>query len=180
MSRWVLAEFEGGRELLGVARRLREEGYRRMDLHTPYPVEGAEKVLALPASRLSGFGLLCGLGGATLAYVIQWFCAAVDYPLNVGARPLHSLPAFVPITFESAVLGAATGLFVGMLALAGFPRLHHPVFESDAFRRTAGDDGFWVSVVPDEARVEPLVARLRELGARRVDVVAAEPKEPPA
>jgi hypothetical protein len=80
-----------------------------------------------PAALLGGI-----LGGAG-AYFLQWYAAVVDYPLNIGGRPLHSWPAFIPATFELTILGAAVAAVIAMLALNGLPRLYHPLFEVDEF-----------------------------------------------
>ena len=107
MRRWVLGEFGSPeRAAGGGAKALRERGFVRLDAHTPFPVEGLAEVLELKPSRLPALALLAGLGGAAFAYLVQWFTNAVDWPLNVGGRPLHSAPAFIPITFETGVLAA--------------------------------------------------------------------------
>ena len=77
--------------------------------------------------------LLCGVAGGLGGYGMEAYSAVFDYPLNVGGRPLHSWPAFIPVTFELTVLCAALGAVVGMLALNGLPRPHHPIFETPLF-----------------------------------------------
>jgi hypothetical protein len=81
----------------------------------------------------------------------------VDYPLNVGGRPYHSAPAFIPITFEMAVLFAATAALVSAIVLGGLPRLWHPVFEVDGFER-ATIDRFWLAVCAGDAAIDPALA----------------------
>ena len=77
--------------------------------------------------------LLGGIVGGVGAYLLQWYSAVLDYPINSGGRPLHSWPAFIPATFEMTVLGAALAAFCGMLIANGLPRLHHPVFNAPDF-----------------------------------------------
>lgn len=174
MKRWVLGEFGSPERLLEVARALRERGFVRLDAHTPFPVEGLAEVLELKASRLPALGLLAGLGGAAGAYLVQWFTQAVDWPLNVGGRPLHSAPAFIPITFETGVLSAAGAVFFGLFVVCGLPRVTHPVFELESFR-SASVDGFWISVALEESTQPETVAEvLRTLGAAQVSQVEGE------
>src|SRR6185437_15937247 len=92
---------------------LRERGYRRLDAFSPYPVNGAEEAAGMQRSLLDWIVFPIAFAGAGAAYLLQWFCNAYDYPLNVGGRPPHSAPAFIPITFEMGVLAAA---FAGMIA----------------------------------------------------------------
>lgn len=176
MRYWVVGEFSSGSEALEALRRLLEKGCakERLDAYSPYPIEGVDKVLGLPPSGLRGAALLAGLGGATLGYAVQWYTNAVDYPLNVGGRPPHAVPAFVPITFEMMVLFAAAALFFGLMYLSRFPRPHHPLFELERFR-SASTGAFWVSITTEEKKeTEALLEHLRELEARTALVVEEE------
>src|SRR5690606_42081524 len=142
--------------------RLRAASYQRIELYSPFPVDGAEAVLGLRRPGLPFVVLVCGLDGAVAALWIQWFANAWDYPLNVGGRPLLSVPAWVPVTFEIGVLAAAFGAFFGLLARAGLPRLWHPAFTAAGFE-SASVDGFWLAVGVDDPRYDPVRTR-RELG----------------
>ena len=173
MRYWVVGEFGSGAEAKRALAALRERGCAAdsLDAFSPYPVEGLDEVLGLKPSPLRAFALLAGLSGAVLAYGVQWWTNAVDWPLNVGNRPPHSWPAFIPITFETTVLFAALTLFFGLMVLFRFPRPHHPLFELESFR-SASTGGFWVSVTTREhARTEVLLGHLRELSARTTAVV---------
>ncbi|NOJ82183.1 DUF3341 domain-containing protein [Myxococcus xanthus] len=165
MSRWVLGEFRTPERMVAAARALRASGFLRLEAHTPYPVEDVDAVLGLSGSRLPLLALLAGVGGAAGAYVVQWFTQAVDWPLNVGGRPLHSGPAFIPITFESAVLAAAGAIFLGVIVACGLPRVTHPFLDLEAFR-SASIDGFWLAVAVDGSEgVDAAEGALRQLGA---------------
>ena len=169
---YVLAEFKDDRALLAAARRLRALGHRRLDLHSPYPLHGADEALGLARSKVPLIALVGGVFGAAGGYLMQWWMNAVDYAINVGNRLPHSPPTNIPITFETGVLLASLSIVVGFAALCGFPRTYHPTFELDAFR-TASVDALWLSaeVKPDEA--EAVVKELRELGALQVSAVEA-------
>jgi hypothetical protein len=119
---------------VSAARAAREERYRRIEAYTPFPVEELAEALRLPARGVSLCCLLGGISGGAIAYGMQWYSAVMDYPLNVGGRPPHSWPAFVPLLFELTVLGAALSAVGAMLLLNGLPRLHHPIFETPHFK----------------------------------------------
>jgi hypothetical protein len=138
----VMAAFATPAELLRAAHAVREAGYRRTDGFSPFPIEGLSEALGMRPTRLPwvvfGFGVL----GALCGYGLQYYCAVVAYPLNVGGRPLHSWPAFIPVTFEMTVLFAAGAAVLGMLASNGLPMPYHPVFNVPAFSFASRDRFF--------------------------------------
>ena len=137
----LMAEFLTHEELLRAAERAYAAGFRRMDGFAPFPVEGLAEALGkknrLPLLVLIG-GILGGLG----AYYMQWYANAVSYVINIGGRPIHSWPAFIPITIELTVLSAACTAFFFSLALNGLPRPYHPVFNVPEFERASQDRFF--------------------------------------
>jgi hypothetical protein len=153
MRTGLLAEFGTADEMLRAVRDLRERGYRRLDAFSPYPVPGVEQALDLPRSPLNWIVFPIAVTGAGLAYLIQLFCNAWDYPLNVGGRPLHSAPAFIPITFETTVLTASVMGVLVFLFLSGLPELHSPVADVEGFWR-ASIDRFWVGVDDRDPRFD--------------------------
>ena len=179
MSSWkveqktfVLGEFEDTGALLSAGRALREAAVGKLDAYSPYPVHGIEEALGIGKSIVPRIALIASLSGAAGGYFLQYWCNVIDYPLNVGGRPLHGWPSNVPVTFESAILLTALSLFFGSLYLFGLPRPYHPVFESEAFR-SASLDRFWISIESDlpPADLRPLEERLRALGAGHVETV---------
>ena len=130
----IMAEFANPEQLIAATRAAYNAGYRRMDAYTPYAVEGLAEALGFVRTRVPLIVLVGGIIGAVTAYAMQWYSSVVDYPLNVGGRPLHSWPAFIPITFELTVLFAAIAGLIGMLWLNGLPRPYHPVFNAPEFK----------------------------------------------
>jgi len=169
----VLGRFEDGEALLEAARRLREAGHRGLDLYSPYPLEGAAEALGLRRSSVPRAILVAGLSGALGGYLIQWFCNAYDFPINVNGRPPHSAPSFVPITFESGVLAASFGAVLALLWLFRFPMPWHPVQQAEPFR-SATVDGYWLSVPVQEEGPEAIAREIEALGAKAVSVVGPE------
>ena len=171
----VLAEFSSGPALLAGIRALRECGVSRFDAFTPYEVIGLQELLGVRRSRLTWIALAIGLLFGGGAYLLQWWINVVDYPLDIGGRPYHSAPAFIPIAFEMTVLFASAAALLSALVLGGLPRLWHPVFEVDGFER-ASIDRFWLAVgLDDPALDRPRdTAALVAAGALRVDWLSGD------
>lgn len=164
----VLAEFESPEQLVRVVDHLIARGYTKLDAFTPFEVKEVTAKITKP-SPVPMIMFAAGLSGAIFAYLVQWWCNAYRYPLNVGGRPLNSAPAFIPITFETAVLFAAITGFVATLALSGLPALWSPEFEVPGFER-ASIDTFWVGIDMTDPNFDGrVVDELRELGALRVE-----------
>lgn len=169
----LAAEFAEAETFLAALRHLRELGYTRIEAYLPYPLEGVDEALAHPRTPMATIMLVAGLAGGAGAYFMQWF-AAHDYAYNVGGRPLHSWPSFVPVTFELTVLTAAIVGVLALLALARLPRLDHPMFGVRDFGR-ASQDRFFLCVRADDPRYETALTRavLDGLGPEAVEEVAS-------
>jgi hypothetical protein len=148
----LLAEFENPEALVEAAKQARAEGYRDLDAFTPFPVEELNSVLRLHDRRVLWLGLIGGFLGFAMAMAMQMF-TNFDDPVNVGGRPLYALSAFAVIAFELTVLFAALTPAIGMLAMNGLPRLHHPVFNGSHFAR-ASRDRFFLCVLATDARFD--------------------------
>jgi Protein of unknown function (DUF3341) len=129
----LMAEFASPSDLVDAAQRAYAEGYRRMDAYSPFPVHGLAEAIGFTRTRVPLLVFLGGLAGCVGGYYLQYWISVIDYPLNVGGRPFHSWPAFIPVTFELTILVAALAAVLGMLALNGLPRPYHPVFNVPAF-----------------------------------------------
>ena len=129
----LLAEFPTADRLCAAARHAREHGYTRVEAYSPFAIEGLDEIVGADKGWIAPLTLLGGLLGGAGTYFLQWYAAVVDYPIDIGGRPLHSWPAFIPATFEITILGAALAAVVTMLVANGLPRLHHPLFEVEEF-----------------------------------------------
>ena len=170
----LLAEFESPETLVAAAERTRAAGYRELDAFTPFPVPELNGVLRLRDRRVLWLGLFGGLFGFALALGMQFF-TNFDYPVNVGGRPLYPLSAFMVVCFELTVLFAALMPAIGMLALNGLPRLHHPVFGARTFHR-ASRDRFFLCVLATDAKFDAkktlqFLRSLRPNSVERVEAV---------
>jgi len=149
-----MAEFLHAGELLDAARRAYEQGYRCLDAYSPYPVHGLAEAIGFRRNRLPLLIFIGGLSGTLTAYLMQYWSGVIDYPLNVGGRPYHSWPSFIPITFELTVLFASFAAVLGMLGLNGLPRPHHPVFNIPDFAMASRNRFFLVIQAVDD-RYDP-------------------------
>jgi hypothetical protein len=141
----LLAEFDTPTALVEAARSAHEEGYRRMDAYSPYPIEEAAEAIGFHRSRMPLVMLIGGIVGCVSGFLLQVWCNAIDYPINVGGRPLVSWPSFIPVTFEMTVLISALSGVFGLLALCGLPMPYHPLFNVPRFAR-ASRDGFFLCI----------------------------------
>ena len=168
----LLAEFAGPTELVEAARCTHEAGYRRVDAYSPFPVDGLAEALGFHRSGMPLVMFLGGLTGCVAGYLMQWWIAAIDYPINVGGRPNNSWPMFMPVTFEMTVLLAGLTAVFAVLALNGLPMPYHPVFNVPRFA-LATRDRFFLCIEATDPRFDRAATRefLQGLHPREVSEV---------
>jgi hypothetical protein len=169
----LLAEFDDPNSLVAATRRAHAEGFRCMDAYSPFPIEELHDALGAHHTRLPLIVLIGGLAGCVGGYALQYWVSAMAYPLNVGGKPLHSWPAFVPVTFECTILVAALSAVLGMLALNGLPMPYHPVFNVPRFA-LASRNRFFLCIEASDPKFELESTRrfLETLSPREVATVA--------
>jgi hypothetical protein len=165
----LMAELDSAEALLRATRRAYDAGYRAMDAYSPFPVEGLADALGHQRNLVPWIGLVAGCLGAAGGFALQSWIHVIDLPINVGGRPLLSWPAFIPVTFELAVLGASLAIFAALFVLNGLPQPYHPVFNAPAFAR-ATRDRFFLCVEARDPRFDSAETRrfLASLGALEV------------
>jgi len=168
-----MAEFEEPTALVAATAHARREGYRYMDAYSPYPIEELHEALGAHHTRLPLIVLIGGLCGCLGGYGLQLWVAAAAYPINVGGKPYHSWPAFIPITFECTILAAALSAVLGMLALNGLPMPYHPVFNVPRFA-LASRNRFFLCIEAKDPKFDLEGTRrfLETLNPREVTTVA--------
>jgi hypothetical protein len=149
----LMAEFDTPTALVQATEKARLAGYRRMDAYSPIPIEELSEALGLERTRLPKLVLLGGILGGLGGYSLEYWTQAIAYPLNIGGRPFHSWPQFIPVTFETTVLGAALTAFFGMWAFNKLPQPYHPVFNVPAFAR-ASTDRFFLCIETADPRFD--------------------------
>jgi hypothetical protein len=170
-----LAEFESPGDVFHAAEKVRDAGYRRWDVHTPFPVHGMDGAMGLSDSKLGWIVLACGLTGCSVAFGLIWFTNGIDYPIIIGGKPPFSFPSSVPVMFELTILLSAFGAVLGMFGLNQLPRHHHPVFYSPRFERCT-DDRFFISVEAsdDKFDLEDTRALLESLSPSHLELIQEE------
>jgi hypothetical protein len=170
----AMAEFDTPEDLLHACERAYAEGYRKMDAYAPMPVAGLAEAIGFRKNYVALAVLIGGICGVTGGYGLLWWITVIAYPHNVGGRPLHSWPSYIPITFECMILLASLTAIISMLAMNGLPKPYHPVFNVPAFDRASIDKFFLCIESRDpKFRTDATVEFLRETGAREVTVVPA-------
>lgn len=169
----LMAEFETPGALVEAATKARLAGYRKMDAYSPIPIEELNEALDLRRTRLPVLVFLGGLAGCLAGFGLEYWSSVIEYPMNVGGRPYNSWPSFIPVTFETTVMGAALTAFFGMWALNGLPLPYHPVFNVPAFAR-ASTDRFFLCIEASDPRFDQVATRrfleeLRPIGVSDVE-----------
>ncbi len=142
----LMAEFANPDDLVTAARQVRVAGYRKVDGYSPYPMESLIHELDQHHSWVPTIVLGGGLTGFLAGYGLEYWSSVIEYPMNIGGRPFHSWVSFIPPAFETTILFASFGAVFGMLALNGFPRPYHPVFNIEEFAKSASNDKFYLVI----------------------------------
>lgn len=171
----ILAEVRNPKELIDIAETIAESGYQRFDTFSPFPIHGMDKAMRLNKSKLGWIVAGHGILGLVGAFLLIYFTMVIDYPLNISGKALANIPAWIPVMFELTVLLSAFGAVFGMFFLNGLPKLNHPLFNSENFKK-ATDDGFFVCIESDdpqfeESKVENL---LQKAGATNIQKIFDE------
>jgi hypothetical protein len=151
--RTIQGVFEREDDLIRAAEAARRQGWRIVDIYTPYPMHETAHLLGLPRSRLPRAAFVFGALGIGIALWFQFWVSAFDWPLNVGGRPWNSLPAFVPVAFEMMVLFAGLGVVLTWLLVS---RLY-PGKKADLASPRVTDDCFVLEIQGPGSEADPEV-----------------------
>lgn len=168
----LVAEFDGPASISRAAEKVRDAGYKKWDVYAPIPIHGIDEAMGLKSPKV---GLLVGMGaliGCSGALLMQWFLSDKLYRVTVSGKPFWAWEQFTPVTFELSVLFSAFAALLGMLALNGLPRWHHPLFGVERFLRVS-DDRFVIAIEARDAKFD--AARTRQLladaGGQHIETV---------
>ena len=118
-------------KVLNAANKVRESGFVKFDAITPYPVHGMEEACGIKRSGIPYVSFLAACLGLSAALALVYYTSVVDWPLNIGGKPLFSLPAFIPIMFELTVLFSALFSVGALFVVTGMPKIDPPVIDKD-------------------------------------------------
>lgn len=168
----ILAEFDSTAAALHAAEKVRDAGYCRWDVFTPFPVHGMDRAMGLKNSKVGWFSFLGGVTGYTSGMLMIWYMNAFDYAIPVGGKPMFSPFYAFPPSYELTILLGSFGAILGMLFLNRLPRLHHPLLKHRRFARVT-HDGFFIVIEASDPKYSEIDARklLESAGGRHVEVV---------
>ena len=168
----IIAEFDTPADAMHAAEQVRDSGFRKWDVYTPYPVHGMDKAMGLKNSMVGWFGFLGGVTGYTTGMLMIWFMNAIDYPILIGGKPMFSPFGAFPPSYELTILLGAFGSLFGMLFLNRLPRLHHPLLKHKRFNLVTHDKFFIVIETADPKYSETETRKLLEAaGSKRIEMV---------
>lgn len=178
----IMAEFETVDGIMHAAEQCRDRGFKHWDCHTPFPVHGLDDSMGVKPTILPWIVLGGGLTGLVAGMVMQWWMNAVDYPYVISGKPDWSIPANIPVAFETTVLFSAFATLFGMFILNKLPQWYNPLFRKERFAR-ATSDRFFVVIEAKDAQFDSkgTAEFLTAAGASSVEVVEVpdEPTSPP-
>ena len=168
----LLAEFETAADIMHAAEKVREAGYRRWDVYTPFPIHGMDDAMGIKNSKVGWFTFFGGLTGITAGYTMIWWMNAFDYALTVGGKPLFSPIFSFPVAYECTILLAAFGSLGGMLFLNRLPRWYNPLFSSERFKK-ATHDKFFLAIEATDPKFNDTETRklLQDTGSKHIEEV---------
>jgi hypothetical protein len=170
----MAAEYPSAAALYEAAKRVRDAGFRRWDVYSPFPIHGMDEAMGLGKSWLSAVVLVGGITGLLTAVTLEFGPSWFIYPLVVHGKPVdwRTVPAFFPIMFELTVLFSAFAAFFAWQIMNGLPRWNHPIFNWERFKR-ATNDGFFLLIEARDPRFTEVEARelLESTGGQHITIV---------
>ncbi len=168
----LLAQYETAADILHAAVAVRDAGYKKWDVFTPFPIHGMDDAMGLKKSKVGYFTFCGGFTGFFFGMWMIWYMNKFDYPIVVGGKPLFTPLYAFPVSYELTILLSAFGTIGGMFLLNGLPRLYNPLFSVARFKK-ASDDKYFVFIEMGDPKFSPEKTRelLEHAGASSVEVV---------
>ena len=167
----VMAEYDNAQALVDAAKKTMAQGFTRVEAYSPVPIEDLNTIIHKTRTVLPKLVLAGGLSGMAAGFGLQYWAQAIEYPMNIGGRPLASWTTFIVPSYELTILFAALTAAIGMIVLNGLPQPYHPVFNAERFSM-ASSDKFFLVIEATDPKFNAAAAFLRETGAKGVYDVA--------
>jgi hypothetical protein len=167
----VMAEYESGQALVDAARKTMAQGYTRVEAYSPVPIEDLNTIIHKTRTVLPKLVLAGGLTGMATGFALQYWASVLEYPMNIGGRPMASWTTFIVPSYELTILFASLTAAIGMVLLSGLPRPYHPVFNVERFSM-ASSDKFFLVIESADPKFDGATAFLKDTGAKGVYDVA--------
>ena len=169
----ILAVFDTPADAMHAAKQVRDAGFTKWDVHTPFPVHGMDAAMGLPNSKVGWFTFLGGATGYTTGMLMIWWMNAYDYKIVIGGKPMFSPFFSFPVSYEMTILLASFGSLLGMLFLNRLPRLHHPLLKNRRFCAGASHDKFVLVIETADPKFNDQETRklLAAAGGKHIELV---------
>lgn len=172
----LVAEFDTPQQLVAAGKQAREAGYKQLEAYTPFPIHGLSDAVGFKDEKVPWIVFAGALVGASCGFLLQYYTSVIDYPMNVGGKPLNSLPMFFPVTYECTILFASFGAFLGMLGLNKLPQPYHAAFNAPNFER-ASQDKFFLAIEAQDPLFDEVETKsfMEAMNANAVSLVKDSP-----
>src|SRR6187401_1404377 len=167
----VMAEYDSGQALVDAARKTMAQGFTRVEAYSPVPIEDLNTIIHKSRTVLPGLVLTGGLTGMATGFALQYWAQVIEYPMNIGGRPLASWTTFIVPSYELTILFASLTAAIGMAALSGLPQPYHPVFNVERFSM-ASSDKFFLVIESTDPKFGDASSFMQRTGAKGVYDVA--------
>jgi len=169
----VMGVYDTPADAMHAAETVRDGGYRRWDVHTPFPVHGMDDAMGLKNSKVGWFSFIGGASGYAIGMIMIWWMNAIDYDIVVGGKPMFSPFYAFPVSYECTILLSAFGTLLGMAFLNRLPKLHNPLLANRTFCQGATHDKFIVVIETSDPRYSQVETRelLEGTGCKHIEYV---------
>jgi len=168
----IIAEFVTPAAVMHAAEKVRDAGFRRWDVFTPFPVHGMDAAMGLKNSKVGWFAFVGGVSGYTCGMLMIWFMNAYNYPLIIGGKPMFSPYYAFPPSYEMTILFGSFGSLLGMLFLNRLPRLYNPLLKNRRFSSGVTHDKFFVVIECSDPKYSETETRklLEAAGSQHIEM----------
>lgn len=168
----LIAEYDTPAATMHAAEKIRDGGFTRWDVFTPFPMHGLDKAMGLKSPKVGWFAFIGGVTGYATGMIMIWWMNAIDYPIVVGGKPMFSPFGAFPPSYELTILFGAFGALLGMLFLNRLPRLHHPLLKHRSFA-AATHDKFFIVIETADPKYSDIETRnlLQSTGSKQIEMV---------